>query len=204
MRSLFSPTIENIRFPNLVRGPGIFTPVDIQISGWGFLTVSYPKIKESKPIKKFKRISSGLISFDVPKDTIIKVTIWNIFGFSTSKLIAPGNNTEVANVVAPQLPEIDIPKAEIYNPEIKTKSFSTSILGNLRIFTIRNLGGQLKTNFRILNTHLNSYKLNRTVKLESIQFAKAKLKTNFKLKVDFNSIQINNDQATNTTKGSKS
>lgn len=204
MRALFSPTIQNIRFPHLVRGPGIFTPVEIKILGWGFLTLSYPKISESKPLKRFKRISSGLISFDVPKDTIIKVTIWNIFGFSTSKLIVPGNNTEVANAVAPQLPEIDIPKAQIYSPEIKTKSFSTSILGSLQIFPIRNLGGQLRTNFTILNRYLNSYRLNRTVKIESIQFAKAEHKTNYKLKVDFKSIQINNDQVTNTTKGSKS
>ena len=203
MREFFSPTIQKISFPHLVRGPGIFTPVDIKISGWGFLTISYPKISKSNPIKKFKRISSGLLSFDVPKDTTIKVTIWNIFGFSTSKLVVPGNNTEVVNVVAPKLPEADIPRVHIYNPEIKTKSFSTSVLGGLKIFPTRNLGGQLRTNFTILNTYLNSYKHNRTVKIESIQFAKAAHKTNYQLKIDFKSIQINNDQATNTTKGSK-
>lgn len=200
---LFKPNIENIRFPHLVRGPGLFTPIDIKLHGWGFLKVTYPKVHKSKAFQKFKYFDLETITLDVPKDTYIQIRLWNIFGFSTFKLTSPGNNTEVKNVLEPKLPETNIPQISIHNTEIHPTSFKTSIWGGLKIFPIINLGGKLRSNFSIVNRYLDSYQLNRSVNLGATQFPKASHQTNYKLTVDFKSIHLSKDEAANIHKGGK-
>lgn len=204
MLALFRSNIDKIQFPHTVRGPGIFTPVNIYLTGWGFVSVSYPEIPKSKPFKKFKKVGEKLISLDVPKSTKIKVTFWNIFGFSSTRLITPSNNTDISNVVAPKLPEVEIPTSLIYTPEIKSKSFNARIAVSTTIQPIKKLASQLRSNFSIFDKYLNTYKLNRTVKIQSSDYPKASHRTNYKLKIDFNNIHLNNEAVSNSTKGSES
>lgn len=203
MRQLFFPTIDKVSFPNVVRGPGALTPIDIRLSGWGFVKVSHPHIAKSQPFKQFRYFKSDTVRLDVAKEQLVKITFWNIFGRRSFQITTPENNTDVENIVEPKFNEANIPTAVIFTPEINTRSFSTSILGGLRIYPILSLAGRLKPSFSILNRSLNSYKLKRSIQVESIKFAKPIHQTNYKLTINFNSIQINNDPASNITKGSK-
>lgn len=203
MLNFFRPKIEDVSFPHNVRGPGIFTPIDIKLNGWGFFKVSYPKVKKSKPFKKFKFFRSEIITLDVPKEQLIRISIWNIFGPKTHEILSPGNNTNISNVASPQLPQTVLPKKTIATPEIRIKNLSSSILSGMRINLIRNFRGLLNSNFSILNKSFNFYRTNSSVKIESIKSAKATHQSSYQLKIDFSRIQISNEEASNIPKGSK-
>lgn len=197
------PKIEEVSFPHQVRGPGIFTPIDISLNGWGFLKVSYPKVKKSKPFKKFKLFKSEVITLDVPKDELIKISVWNIFGKKTYETSSPGNNTNISKVASPQLPQVVLPKKLIATPKIFIKDFGASILSGMRIHPIRNFSGFLNSSFKILNKSFNSYKTNNSVKIKSTRLVKAKHHSNYQLKINFSHLQISKEEASNIPKGSK-
>ena len=137
MKSWFRPNIAKTTFPFFVRGPGKVTPLVIHLSGWGFLRV---KVKNNQylPFKQWIPLRIQEIEIDVPKDEVIQIYFWNIFGLSKTTLLAPGNNTNINEIQESYPASITVSPAEIENFSVGYANANTSAQTNQPRFAIEN------------------------------------------------------------------
>jgi hypothetical protein len=117
---LLRPRIREARFVNTVTTLGPFTPLAIEIKGWGVISLrsnyrpaTWRRLRPWHLLAWFKFqhkiagyrgwLSYGTqeIVFNVPQNSVITVTAFNLFGFTRRKLLAPSNATDVVQLDTP-------------------------------------------------------------------------------------------------------
>jgi hypothetical protein len=117
---LLRPRIREARFVNTLTTLGPFTPLALEIKGWGVISLrsnyrpaTWRRLRPWQLLAwfKFQRKIAGYrgwfsygtqeIVFNVPQNSVITVTALNLFGFTRRKLLAPSNATDVAQLDTP-------------------------------------------------------------------------------------------------------
>lgn len=117
---LLRPRIHEARFVNTLTTLGPFTPLALEIKGWGVISLrsNYRPatwrrlrpwqllawLKFQHKIASYRgRFSYGTqeIVFNVPQNSVITITAFNLFGFTRRKLLAPSNVTDVMQLDTP-------------------------------------------------------------------------------------------------------
>ncbi len=117
---LLRPRIREARFVNTLTTLGPFTPLALEIKGWGVISLrsnyrpaTWRRLRPWQLLAwfKFQRKIAGYrgwfsygtqeIVFNVPQNSVITVTAFNLFGFTRRKLLAPSNATDVVQLDIP-------------------------------------------------------------------------------------------------------
>jgi hypothetical protein len=106
----FFPQILATQFSNHVYGLGIFTPLEIRISGWGRLMIKVYGKPSFKSYQKWISSDTKEITIDVPKGEFIKIEFRGLLGKSSKLIQSPVNNTSVSDLVTPSATTIPLPK----------------------------------------------------------------------------------------------
>lgn len=117
---LLRPRIREARFVNTLTTLGPFTPLALEIKGWGVISLrsnyrpaTWRRLRPWQLLAwlKFQRKIAGYrgwfsygmqgMVFNVPQNSVITITAFNLFGFTRRKLLAPSNATDVMQLDTP-------------------------------------------------------------------------------------------------------
>jgi len=124
------PQIKAVNFPQIIRGSGPLTRLQIQVSGWGKLKVSTLE-KQSAPFRQWIWWKTKVYELDVPKDQEITITFRNLFGWDQHRIQSPSNNLEFA-LKKPSVPTVEIlPKPKFSHIRAQVRSLKSLLLESL-------------------------------------------------------------------------
>ena len=183
------PKISQISFSHHVRGPGVFTPVEIQLSGWGLLSVSCISLPQFKPYRVFKFFGQKTLQIDVPKDQTIQITFWNVIGWSRKKVTVPANNTDVNAIYIPERPLIEVPgQASAW--KIMSRTFSLAALPNTQLNLIRSTNANIKKPIAISAINQHRYHSAYSIETKRIRNTNAAHLTSYQLNIDSDKMHL--------------